>query len=208
MPRQRAKLPKESSEPYIGKRGIEKARQQQRVAEAKEPIRGVELITLKMPPSRMKGKPTKGKPQSKKSQRDREQLAEGLRQLNDGLLRDGDLQRGLGMLANGSPVADVLKFFERDHEVQQATRVMVKVKASTEGEERSAIPDQSDWSKLIRDRIRAEGWSAYALGQASGVDASIILRFIAGQRDIRLETTQKLCQALGLALVTLKDDAD
>jgi ribosome-binding protein aMBF1 (putative translation factor) len=67
------------------------------------------------------------------------------------------------------------------------------------------LSDQGDWGAIIRDRIKAQGWSALALGNASGLNSSIVLRFMAGERDIRLETAQKLCIALGLALVPLSE---
>jgi ribosome-binding protein aMBF1 (putative translation factor) len=67
------------------------------------------------------------------------------------------------------------------------------------------LSDQGDWGAIIRDRIKAKGWSGLALGNASGLNSSIILRFMAGERDIRLETAQKLCAALGLALVPFRE---
>jgi hypothetical protein len=65
--------------------------------------------------------------------------------------------------------------------------------------------DPSDWAAVIRERIAAEGWSTYALGIHSGVDPSILLRFIAGQRDIRLGTAIKLGRSLGLILLASDD---
>jgi ribosome-binding protein aMBF1 (putative translation factor) len=60
-----------------------------------------------------------------------------------------------------------------------------------------------DWIDIIRERFAAEGWTAYSLALASGVDASQITRFLKGERDLRLGTAQRLCRALGLDLVSV-----
>jgi transcriptional regulator with XRE-family HTH domain len=56
-------------------------------------------------------------------------------------------------------------------------------------------------SKQLRDIIESRGMTAYALGQESGVDPTVIGRFLADERDIRLGTADKLAAALGLRLV-------
>jgi ribosome-binding protein aMBF1 (putative translation factor) len=75
--------------------------------------------------------------------------------------------------------------------------------SSTDDVEQEPGADTSDWGAIIRERIAAQGWSAYALGIQSGVDPSILLRFMAGQRDIRLETARKICTALELGLMPI-----
>ena len=83
-----------------------------------------------------------------------------------------------------------------------ATPIKLRAKAQAGTEPEPA--DQGDWSAIIRDRVKAEGWSAYSLALASGVDSSVILRFLAGERDVRLATAQKLCAAIGLALMPIE----
>ena len=58
-------------------------------------------------------------------------------------------------------------------------------------------------SKQLREIIDSRGLTAYALGQCSGVDPTVIGRFLADQRDIRLETADKIAAALGLRLVEI-----
>jgi transcriptional regulator with XRE-family HTH domain len=53
----------------------------------------------------------------------------------------------------------------------------------------------------LRELIEARGLSAYALAKLAGVDRAVILRFLAGERDIQLATAGRLAAALGLRLV-------
>jgi hypothetical protein len=54
---------------------------------------------------------------------------------------------------------------------------------------------------IISDRIRGLKLTPYRVGKMSGVDASIIQRFLAGERSPSLETADKICRALDLVLV-------
>lgn len=58
-------------------------------------------------------------------------------------------------------------------------------------------------SGQLRDIIRGWGLSAYALGRMAGVDPGVIQRFLTSQRDIRLETADRIAHALGLRLAEL-----
>jgi DNA-binding phage protein len=42
--------------------------------------------------------------------------------------------------------------------------------------------------------------SIYQAAKACGVSHPVLLRFMSGQRDIRLETAERICEALGLEL--------
>ena len=53
----------------------------------------------------------------------------------------------------------------------------------------------------LREIIASRGLTAYGLGRDAGVDAGVIHRFLAGERDIRLETAGRIAAALGLRLV-------
>ena len=45
------------------------------------------------------------------------------------------------------------------------------------------------------------GLTAYAVGRMAGVDPGVVKRFLTGERDIRMETADRLAAALGLRLV-------
>ena len=51
----------------------------------------------------------------------------------------------------------------------------------------------------LRDAIRSAE-SVYFVAKRSGVAHPILLRFLSGERDIRLETAAKLCTFFGLEL--------
>jgi DNA-binding Xre family transcriptional regulator len=55
-------------------------------------------------------------------------------------------------------------------------------------------------SESLRGIIRASGMTAYALGKKAAVDPAVIARFVSGERDLRLETVDKLCAALDCEL--------
>ena len=75
---------------------------------------------------------------------------------------------------------------------------MPKPKARKKAEPRGA---KHSLSRQLREIIDSRGLTAYALGQSSGVDPTVIGRFLADERDIRLGTADKLASALGLRLV-------
>lgn len=56
-------------------------------------------------------------------------------------------------------------------------------------------------SEAIRDAALSLRLSPHALARLSGVDARVVARFLAGERDIRLETADRLADAMGLRLV-------
>jgi len=52
----------------------------------------------------------------------------------------------------------------------------------------------------LKNAIKQTGKSVYQVAKDSGVAQPVILRFLSGERDIRLETAEKLAQSLGLEL--------
>ena len=56
-------------------------------------------------------------------------------------------------------------------------------------------------SRQLRAMIEARGLSAAELGRAAGVDGGVISRFLNGERDVRLETVDRLAEVLGLRLI-------
>jgi hypothetical protein len=75
---------------------------------------------------------------------------------------------------------------------------------SAKPEPKPSLRQPQPWADIIRNKIKADGWSSYALGLRAGVDPSIVLRFVTGERHIRLETAEKLCTHLRLGLVPVQ----
>lgn len=59
---------------------------------------------------------------------------------------------------------------------------------------REPIPEK------LKTGIRRSGKTVYRLAKESGVAHPIILRFLSGERDIRLKTAEKLAATLGMKL--------
>lgn len=53
----------------------------------------------------------------------------------------------------------------------------------------------------LREIVESRGLTHTELGQLAGVDPTVIARFVAGERDLRLETAGRIAAALGLRLV-------
>ena len=54
--------------------------------------------------------------------------------------------------------------------------------------------------EALRKAIVDSGKTSYELREETGVNHGVILRFLSGERDIRLGTAEKLAAALGLSL--------
>ncbi len=59
---------------------------------------------------------------------------------------------------------------------------------------RKPIPER------LRVAIRDSGKTVYRIAKESGVAHPVILRFLSGERDIRLETAERLAAVLNLQL--------
>ena len=55
-------------------------------------------------------------------------------------------------------------------------------------------------SEQLREAIAKSGLSPYELAEASGVDRSVLSRFLNGRRSITLETLDRLADVLKLRL--------
>jgi hypothetical protein len=60
--------------------------------------------------------------------------------------------------------------------------------------------DPSTISGQLNADIVASGLTHYAIGKAAGVSSGMILRFMAGERDLRLGTVERVAATLGLHL--------
>ncbi len=58
----------------------------------------------------------------------------------------------------------------------------------------------SDMADILRHAIERDERSYYQLAKDCGVNHSILIRFVAGERDIVLGTASKISKALGLSL--------
>ncbi len=56
-------------------------------------------------------------------------------------------------------------------------------------------------SQQLRDVIDSRGLTPYAVAKLAGIDPGMVARFVSGERDLRLETVDRIAQALGLRLV-------
>jgi ribosome-binding protein aMBF1 (putative translation factor) len=57
------------------------------------------------------------------------------------------------------------------------------------------------WREIIKTRIESKDYSFNELGNAIKVSPSVVMRFVKGQRDVRLDTAEKMCEELDLVLV-------
>jgi hypothetical protein len=55
-------------------------------------------------------------------------------------------------------------------------------------------------SKALRDAIRGSDKSVYQIAKAAGAPQIVVSRFLSGERDIRMETADRLAELLGLKL--------
>jgi plasmid maintenance system antidote protein VapI len=63
-------------------------------------------------------------------------------------------------------------------------------------------------AEIILKTIHDRQLTAYRLEQMTGVKATVIQRFLNGERGVNLKTAGKLCEALGLTLVEIKPPAE
>jgi ribosome-binding protein aMBF1 (putative translation factor) len=64
----------------------------------------------------------------------------------------------------------------------------------------ATMTSDSDLAQQLRDAIEAIGMTPYALAKASGVDDAVVYRFLAGQRDLTLDTASRIAAVVGVRL--------
>ena len=57
------------------------------------------------------------------------------------------------------------------------------------------------WREIIKNRIESRNYSFNEVGNAITVSPSVVTRFVKRQRDVRLDTAEKMCEELDLVLV-------
>ena len=60
---------------------------------------------------------------------------------------------------------------------------------------------RTDLAATLRRAIRDSGMTPYAVSRDAGVDRSILVRFVNGQRGLTLTTASRLCDVLNLAFL-------
>lgn len=60
--------------------------------------------------------------------------------------------------------------------------------------------ERDDIAAVLRQAIEQDERSYYQLAKDCGVSHTVLIRFVAGERDIVLGTAGKICKALGLKL--------
>ena len=56
----------------------------------------------------------------------------------------------------------------------------------------------TDLSEALREAIRRDGRSLSAIAMVAGIDRGQLSRFMRGERGLNLDTTQLVCEALGV----------
>lgn len=78
------------------------------------------------------------------------------------------------------------------------------IRRQVEAEFPPARPSQSaglgSLSEALREAIRGSGKSVYQIAKAANVSQIVVSRFLSGERDIRMETADRLAQSLRLKL--------
>jgi transcriptional regulator with XRE-family HTH domain len=57
-------------------------------------------------------------------------------------------------------------------------------------------------SRALQEAIRRSDKSVYQIAKAANVSQIVVSRFLSGERDIRMETADRLAEVLGLKLET------
>jgi hypothetical protein len=55
-------------------------------------------------------------------------------------------------------------------------------------------------STALREAIRGSGQTVYQIAKAANVSQIVVSRFLSGERDIRMETADRLAEVLGLKI--------
>ena len=60
---------------------------------------------------------------------------------------------------------------------------------------------KSGLTAALKAAIKADDRTLYKIAQEAGINLSMLLRFVEGDRDLQLSTAEKVCEVLGLELV-------
>lgn len=60
--------------------------------------------------------------------------------------------------------------------------------------------EKLEWEKMLRDAIQESGLSHYRINKETGVDVTLIGRFMRGERGLTLPTAERIANVVGLEL--------
>lgn len=63
------------------------------------------------------------------------------------------------------------------------------------------------FSAALRAAVAADGGTAYAIAKRAGVGINVLTRWLAGERDLRLASADKLAAALGVRCLSTQPSA-
>lgn len=81
-------------------------------------------------------------------------------------------------------------------------------KIRTEAAHQAPQQGQDTISGQLRRALKARPETVYRLAKMTGVDTSIIARFLSGERSLSLDTVDRIARALKLRLVAHGDEND
>ncbi len=87
-------------------------------------------------------------------------------------------------------------------EVAEDAEVRRRVEEEFPPAHHSACPGTGTLSKALREAIRNSDKSVYQIAKAANVSQIVVSRFLSGERDIRMETADRLAAVLGLKVET------
>ena len=82
----------------------------------------------------------------------------------------------------------------RDREIRR------KIEAEFPPASKPRKQEKNSLTEMLKTSLRSSGRSFYQIAKESGVSPIVITRFLAGKRDIRMATADKLAGVLGLKL--------
>jgi len=65
------------------------------------------------------------------------------------------------------------------------------------------VPKQKPFSEQLRDAVRRSELTRYAISKETGIDQSILARFVNHDAGLSLANIDKLCEVLGVGLATV-----
>jgi|SRR6516162_6453715 hypothetical protein len=86
-----------------------------------------------------------------------------------------------------------------DEEAARDKEIRMQVEAEHPPASRS-IPASGRLSEALQEALRSSAKSTEQIARETGVSQIVVSQFLAGKRDIRMATADKLAEALGLGL--------
>lgn len=85
-------------------------------------------------------------------------------------------------------------------EIARDKEIRRKIEAEFPPTSKPRRKEENSLTEMLKTSLRSSGRSFYQIAKESGVSPIIVTRFLAGKRDIRMATADKLAGVLGLKL--------